>query len=120
MSAKFYMIRDINGYNGFGLSPVDVDFYNTTLAAGVAQTFNVPSMPFGNFNKWLVVFAFEPGTSVWVAYNATAAGPGSSFASATSELNPTARAVLPSTTISFITNNTNAEIGVSLYAVQQQ
>ncbi len=37
MTTRFYMIRDINGYNGFGLPFCD-DKFNVTLAVGVAQT----------------------------------------------------------------------------------
>jgi hypothetical protein len=113
MSTRFGMIRDINGYNGFGLIFAD-DKYNTTLAAGVAQTLTIPS----NAAKWLAILAYEPGGTVWVANNATAALPGGSMASATSELNPTARLVKAGDVLSFITSDTTLGIGITLYILE--
>jgi hypothetical protein len=112
MTTKFAMTRDVNGYNGFGLIPAE-DKYSTTLAATVAQTFTVPD----NFQNWIAVFSFEPGSSVWVAHNTTATLPGGSVASSVSELNPTVWQVKGGDTISAISNNTTAEIGVKFYAL---
>lgn len=114
MSTKFAMTRDINGYNGFGLMFAD-DKYSVTLAAATGATLTIP----GNFAKWLVIFAYEPGTHVWVANNATAAVPaGATLVATTSELNPTARHVKAGDVLSLITANTTADVGVSLYAIE--
>lgn len=109
---KFAMTRDINGYNGFGVQFSNIN-YKTILSATVEQHFTVPSTA----SKWLAVFSFEPGSSVWVDNNNTAALPGGSFAATTSQLNPAGREVNSADVLSFITNDTTAEIGVSFYAL---
>ena len=111
----FSMSRDINGYVGFGL-PFSNEKYNTILSSGSAQTLTVPSSSNATYQKVLAVFSFEPGSVVWVSNNETAAVPGSSFASATSELNPAARLVNAGDVLSFITDNTTSEVGVTFYA----
>ena len=112
MTTKFSMTRDINGYNGFGLAFSDTN-YNTTLLAGVGQTLTIPS----DSRYYLVVFAFESGSTIWVANNQTAAVPGASFAATYSDLNPAARLVKAGDVLSFITADTSVAIGVSLYAI---
>jgi hypothetical protein len=112
MSTKFNMTRDINGYNGFGLMFAG-DNYATTLATGVEQTLTVPD----NYNNWLAVFSFEPGSTVYISRNATATVPGGSFALTTSQLIPTARQVQGGDVLHFITNDTTAAVGVSFYAL---
>lgn len=114
MTVKLNMIRDINGFNSFGLVPSDDD-WNTTLAAGVVQTFTVPS----KFDSALAIFAFEPGSTIWCAFNQTAAVPGVSVATSTSELNPTAWKVIGGNTITMVTNDTTAEVGIKYYDLQQ-
>lgn len=114
MTTLFNLTRDINGYNGFGLPPAD-DKQATTLAQSVAQTFTVPS----NFNVWLAIFSYDPGLRIFVAYNGnTAAVPGSSVASTTSELLPTARQLNGGTQISVITPDQAAYVQVSYYAIR--
>lgn len=114
MTTKFSMTRDINGYNGFGLISAD-DKYSMILATNVEQHFTVP----GNFQNWLAVFAYAPGSSVWTAFNNTAAFPSGSVSSTTSELNPAGRQVKAGDVISLITNDsTNDQVGVMLYALQ--
>lgn len=120
MSAKFILTRDINSYNGFGLPISDVDNWSTTLAANVAQTTTVPSMPFANCSGWIAVFSYSPGASVFVANNATATIPTSSFGATTSQLNPVGRFVKAGDVLSFITADTTDFVQVSFYAVQQQ
>lgn len=112
MTTPFSMTRDINGYNGFGLEFSDSN-QGTTLATGVAQSFTVS----GGKAKYLAVFSFEPGASVWVAKNTPAALPTGAFASVDSIQNPTARVVRQGDTLSFITNATTAYVGVTLYAI---
>lgn len=113
MTTKFYMTRDINGYNGFGLSPSE-DKFSTTLSANVAQTLcTVPS----NFSTWLAVFSPQVGSDIWVAYNATATLPGGSPSSTVSEHLPSGRYLKAGDTVSCITADTTATIGVMLYAI---
>jgi hypothetical protein len=122
MTTKFSMARDIGGFNGFGLLFSDTK-YNTTLAANTAQSLTVPSVMGMGGNGiysepvYLAIFSYAPGSSVWVANNATAAVPGGSFAAATSELNPAARQVNGGDVLSFITADTSDEIGVTFYVI---
>lgn len=106
------MTKDVGGQNSFGLVPAD-DKFATTLAATVAQTFTVPS----EASNWVAIFSVEPGASVWFAYNVTATLPGGAVAAATGELNPAVWQVKAGDTISAITNNTTAEVGVKFYAL---
>lgn len=121
MTTKFAMSRDINGYNGFGLAISDTK-YSATIAQDVAQSLTVPdegALGSGYSTakpKYLAIFSYQPGASIWVAVNATAASPvGATFASSTSELNPTARYVAANDVLSFITTDTTAAIGVTFY-----
>jgi hypothetical protein len=104
--------RDVQGYNAFAPKFV-LSKFNVTLASGAPQSLTVPS---SNAN-WIALFAFEPSTKVWVANNATAAAPSGSFAAATSELNPAARSVKAGDVLSFVTDNTTAEVWVGFYEV---
>lgn len=108
--------RDVQGYNAFSPIP-SKNMYNATLAAATARTVTTPS----NYQSWVVAFSYEPATKVWVDFTgATAAVPvSSSFAATTSELNPASRKVVAGQTISVITANTTADIGVSFYAIPQ-
>lgn len=112
MTTKFKMTRDINGYNGFGLKFAD-DNYDTVLLASVEQTLTVPD----KFNKAVAIFAFEPGSLVWVANNKTATVPGAAFAATDSQLNPIAREVAGGDILHFITTNANADVSVAIYDI---
>jgi len=112
MSTKFVLTRDINGYNAFGVTFAENN-YQTNLATNTAQSLTVPS----NFQTWLAIFAIEPGSNVFIANNATAVVPGSSFAETNTQYIPTARQVSGGDVLSFITPDTSAYVGVSLYAI---
>jgi hypothetical protein len=115
MTVKFNMTRDISGATSFGLpfpKLVDQASFNTTLAVGVAQSVTVP----GSHKRWIAIFSYQPGSTVWVANNETAAVPGGAFAVTASELNPVAREVEEGDVISFITPDTTSQIGVVLKA----
>jgi len=112
MTTKFKMTRDINGYNGFGLKFAD-DNYDTILLTGVEQTLTVPA----KFNKAVAIFAFEPGSLVWVANNKTATVAGATFAATDSQLNPIAREVEGDDVLHFITSNANADVSIAFYAI---
>ena len=98
MSTKFNMIRDISGYNGFGIIPT-YDIQATSLAASTAQTFTVPD----NYPNWIAIFSYTPGSDVFVDFSgATATVPGSTVGAVTVALNPSARAVKGGSTFSAI------------------
>lgn len=120
----FSLTRDINGYNGFGLAFSDTK-YSATIAQSTDTTLTVggasPDGMISSFsaNRYLAIFNFEPGAQVWVANNATAAVPaGASFASTSSELNPSARVVQAGDVLHFITPDSGgANVSVVIYAL---
>ena len=107
------MTRDINGFNGFGLQISDTN-YSATLAASTATPLTVPltvtelGQSYGTAKARLIaIITSDPGSSVWVANNGTAAVPaGGSFASTTSALNPAALEVKVGDVLSFISAGT--------------
>lgn len=123
MTTKFNMIRDINGYNGFGLQFSDTK-YSCALSQAAATPLTVPvgttigSGHSTNVLRYLAIFSYSPGATVWVTNNATAAVPaGSSFAVTTSELNPTARYVAVGDVLSFLSPDAATKVGVTFYAL---
>lgn len=106
--------RDAQGFNAFAPMPSALK-QSVTLTTGVAASYTVPS----EFKNYIVVFSTQPGTTVWVDFSgATAAVPaGGTFAATTSELNPGSRLIAGGSSISVISNNATADVGISLYAV---
>ncbi len=111
-TTQLLMTRDNTGAVTFGRVPTTAAF-STELADGVAQEFTAPT----DFPKYLAIFYFQPGKSVWCSIDGTAEVPGASVAATNSEGNPTSWQVPAGSTISVITNDTTAEVGVSFYAV---
>ncbi len=120
MTTKLSFGRDQQGYNAFAPNPAG-DKYSATIASGGNATLTLPT----NAQSWIVSFSFQPGSDVWVAYNASAAAPvGSTFASTNSELLPGSRYLqaykndgITSATINLFNNGTSsADIGIVLYA----
>lgn len=111
--------RDVQGFNTFAAPKSDNKYSAAILAAGNA-TITLPT----NVERWIVSFSFQPGSDVWVAYNANAAAPaGATFAATSSELLPGSRvfdskkADGTAATINLLNNGTStADIGVVLYA----
>lgn len=120
MSTKLNFGRDTQGFNAYAPAPA-IDKYSATLAAAGNSTITLP----GNAQSWIVAFSYQPGSDIWVAYNATAAAPVSTaFAATTSEFLPASRTLsslrndgTTATTINFYNNGAGtADIGVVLYA----
>lgn len=86
--------------------------YSTTLTATVEQTLTVP----GAAPRYKAVFAFDDTTDVWVGNNGTAALPGSSFATSTTELRPKCREVNSGDVLHFISPDA-CSVSVAFYAV---
>lgn len=96
---------DINGRPDFSLDFPDVGT-STGLTANVEQTVTVPAY----YNR--AFFSYSVGTNVFVNLNATAAAPGGSFASTTTELNPSVRKVKGGDVLHVI-SPTNAYVQIS-------
>lgn len=127
MATKLLMTRDINGFNAFGLKFTDTA-YSATLAAATDTSLTVPdhnSIGGASYSEdaqpvLLAVFSFDPGESVWVALNQTAAVPvGASFAATGSSLLPAARQVVGGDVIHFITAAANVDVGVEFYWINK-
>lgn len=121
MTTKFNMARDINGFNGFGLIFTDTA-YSCTLTASSDTTLTIPAnMGLGGnglstTSQWIVIFNFDPGSSVWVANGATASNPaGDTFVATSSELNPSARFVKGGDVLHFYTTQTGVNVSVLCY-----
>lgn len=105
--------RDIQSQNAYAPS-FSQNKFSAALVNGSEQTFTIPA----DFERWVIALSYQPGSSVWVSYNSTAAIPvGNSFAATTSELNPGARSVFAGDVIHLITANASADVGVILYAL---
>jgi hypothetical protein len=110
---KMIMTRDINGYVTYGLPFTEFNYF-VVLAADTAQTLvTVPD----DANLWEAVFYYQDGTSVYVALNDTAEVPDGTPAQTSSQGKPGSRLVKAGDTVSVITANDSAEVGVSLYAI---
>jgi hypothetical protein len=109
--------RDVQGYCAFA-PPTSGNKWSATITDGTATSIVVPS----NYKVWIAVFSYQPGTNVWVDLTgAVAAIPaGATLTTTTSELNPASRTVYAAGTISIITDNTSADVGISLYAIPFQ
>lgn len=113
MSTLLNFGRDVQGLNAYAPS-FSQNKFSATLTNGAEEKLTVPS----NYESWIAAFSFEPGANVWVSNNQTSEIPaGATFLSTTSELNPGSRKVSAGDVLSFITDNTTADVGVSLYAV---
>lgn len=106
--------RDVQGMNAYA-PMTSTNKYNATLTNGSETHINVPSTS----ENWIVAFAYQPGSTVWVDLTgATATLPaGATLATCTAELNPGQRTIKAGDKISMITANTTADVGVILYAV---
>lgn len=113
MSTKLSLTKDINGYNAFGLIPT-YDIYDGALAANTEQHFTVP----GNFQYWLAIFTFSPGSNVWVNFSTTATVPSTTVGRSSNVLNPAGRQVKAGSVISLITaDSTNPWFCVELQGI---
>lgn len=114
MATKFAISRDANGFLSYVL-PFSDTRYSVTLTASSTTSLTVPA----SLEKGVAVFSYTPGGNVWVANNATAAVPaGASFAATTSVLNPVAKEVKGADVLSFISPDSDIDVGVEFYAME--
>lgn len=121
MATEFYMVRDINGYNGFGLMPSDTA-YSCTLAINTDTSLTVPAISVqGNSASTLrfrliAIIVSDPGATVWVSLNQAANAPaGASFASTSSAMNPAAYQVKVGDVLHFYATTANINVSVRFY-----
>lgn len=111
--------RDDQGYVAYAPEPAEI-LYSATLVNASADSIDIPLTR----EKWIVAFATQPGTNVFVDFtgNTATIPAASTFAPTTSTLNPGARLVKSKddegnqTSISLVTNNASAEVVVEFYA----
>ena len=114
MATIFLITRDTSGAVGFGL-PFSDQGARIVLGASSLQTFTVPTGP---ALRYLAIFSYSAGANVWVQLNGSALTlPSSSAESTQSELNPTAREVLPGDVIQLISSAADAAVSVKYYAL---
>ena len=105
--------RDVGGAVAYA-PKFGTDNYSSELTVGLEATVTVPD----NYDNWIASFAYQPGTVVWVANNATATVPaGATLAATNSELNPSQKSVHKGDVIHMISPNMTAQVGIVFYAV---
>lgn len=107
--SKLVLMKDSNGNVTYGI-PFSDTGYETTLTAGAAQSLPVPA------DCNCAVFSYSSGIDVFVDPVTTAALPGATFAATTADMNPVMRTVIPSSTLSFI-SDASGYVKVSFYQV---
>jgi hypothetical protein len=112
---RFQITRDNAGFTAFGL-PISNRKYQTVLTALTEQILTVPISGDATYPGIVAVFSFQPGTTVWMAINATATVPGGSFTLTNSEQNPQVRYLKAGDIIHMISRSTTSEVGVMFYA----
>lgn len=124
MSLPLCFARDATGENTFADVISDAT-YGAQLSAGTAQSLVVPQIPNKTFGtRYLAIFSINPGGTVFMSTDRssgvtnTAIPFTGTMGSVKSIMNPTPRVVYPGDTLSFITQDTNAYIGVELYVVK--
>ncbi len=112
MTTDFLLGKDINGNVDYSLQPSDKK-YSFTLVGSSLTAITLPS----SVPSWKVVFSYEPGAKIWVAYGDDDAEvpAGATIEETTSELNPNVRYLNAGTRISFISNDTASEVGFMIY-----
>jgi hypothetical protein len=101
--------RDINGYPTWAYD-LTTNNYNINLTANNEETIEVPP----NMTKALI--RYQDGTTVWVATGSTPITlPTSSFEMTTGQLKPDLINVQSGMTLRFVTEDTQAIVGISFY-----
>lgn len=106
--------RDTQGLNAYAPDLAN-NMYSAAFASGDEDDITVPSTS----DEWIAVFSYQPGGTIWVSVNDTAAPPaGNTFAATTSFLLPAQLKVKKGDTISCYNNSTtDQDVGIALYAV---
>lgn len=114
MTTKLLIQTDASGKPTYGIAP-SVNMKSIFLDQDNAESFTVPT----DFKFYELHFSIDPGLRVWVSYDGvTAEYPSvATWGDTNSELNPSARVVPGGTTISAITPDTSAQVGVAMYGI---
>lgn len=108
--AKLVLLKDRNGNVTYGISGkiASEQHVDTTLAASVAQSTNVPD--------WakLALMTYSVGTNVYMNSETAATLPGAGFANSTNDLNPILRSFNAGDTLSFI-SDTPAFVSITFF-----
>lgn len=112
MSVALKFGKDAKGFNTFGANP-SVNLWSAVLTDGDVTSITVPETePF-----WTVNFRYQGGTVVWVSTTGGAAEEpiGNTLTATNSEMNPATLNLPAGATISMVTGNTTAAVGVVMW-----
>jgi len=114
MTTQLNFGRDVQGYNSYAPS-ISNSMESASLASGDEDSVTVPS----DAARYIAVLSYQPGGTIWVAINDTAAPPGgATFAATTSFLLPAQLSVNAGDTISCYNNSaSDQDVGIAFYAV---
>jgi len=113
MATAFNLIRDNTGSVSF-LRRVPEEIYGVKLSQSTEKHMTAPRKD--SVKKWVVLFSYEPGDSVWVAINKTAAAPTANLAIVPGEINPVGYVISPDDEISLLTaENDGVEVSIAFY-----
>lgn len=117
MSTLLNLARDVQGYPTRG-AQFSTDMFSSTLAAGTAASFTVPS----NYSTWLMRIKVQPTGWCWISRTTTAAVPaGDTFAASTSDMAVGTLLneweVYAGDVISMISANTTCDVVAALYPI---
>lgn len=113
MSFQFNTFRDGSGSAAYAPLLTHVNKTQTTLLAGIEQTFTMPT----DAKNYVVLFGYNQGATVFIGWGSSAIStPGASFSSTTADINPQARTVPGGTILRFKTIDVQAFLTVDWYA----
>lgn len=109
MVAALKFGKDANGFNAYAPRPCDLR-WAVELDDSVEDSFTLPT----DSDFYTVSFRYQPGTTVWVDVTGGIAEFPTlgTFVTTTSEMNPASLVLEGGATISMITGNTEAQVGV--------
>jgi len=111
MTIKHRFGKDINGYISPLITPPSTTNFTFLLAAGVEQTFTVPS----DYSRYVVYFSFTTASDVFVSVNNTAVTPTGAAAASNSRRNPFALEVNKGDVVHMISPSTTTYGSASIY-----
>lgn len=112
---RFEIVRDNSGAVAYGLVPSDTNFV-VALTASTESTLAVPAS--SNYSKFVAVFSYSAGATVFVGHGTTALTiPTGSFSASSASISPPVRQYSKGDTLRFLSADTGMYVGVSFYGI---